>query len=119
VIRPTVIADAAPDLGVSCREVFGPVCTVTAVDSLDEAIRLANGTPYGLQAGIFTRDLGTALRAARELEFGSVLVNETPSFRADPMPYGGVKESGNTKEGPAAAVRELTEERLVVLALDG
>jgi acyl-CoA reductase-like NAD-dependent aldehyde dehydrogenase len=117
VIRPTVIADAGPDLDVSCREVFGPVCTVTAVDGLDEAIRVANGTPYGLQAGIFTRDLGSALRAAQELEFGAVTVNESPSFRADPMPYGGVKESGNTKEGPAAAVRELTEERLVVLQL--
>jgi acyl-CoA reductase-like NAD-dependent aldehyde dehydrogenase len=117
VVRPTVIADAGPELDVSCREVFGPVCTVNAVDSLDEALRLANGTPYGLQAGIFTRDLGAALRAARELEFGAVTINETPSFRADPMPYGGVKESGNTREGPEAAVREMTEERLVVLSL--
>jgi acyl-CoA reductase-like NAD-dependent aldehyde dehydrogenase len=117
VVRPTVIADAGPELDVSCREVFGPVCTVNAVDSLDEALRLANGTPYGLQAGVFTRDLGAALRAARELEFGAVTINETPSFRADPMPYGGVKESGNTREGPEAAVREMTEERLVVLSL--
>jgi acyl-CoA reductase-like NAD-dependent aldehyde dehydrogenase len=119
VVRPTVIADAAPDLDVSCREVFGPLCTVNAVDSLDEALRLANATAYGLQAGIFTRDLGAALRAAQQLEFGAVVVNETPSFRADPMPYGGVKDSGNTKEGPEAAVREMTEERLVVLATEG
>jgi acyl-CoA reductase-like NAD-dependent aldehyde dehydrogenase len=117
VILPTVLADAGPELEVSCREVFGPVCTVNAVDSLDEALALANGTPYGLQAGIFTRDLGAALRATRELEFGSVLVNETPSFRVDAMPYGGVKESGNTKEGPTAAVREMTEERLVIVQL--
>jgi acyl-CoA reductase-like NAD-dependent aldehyde dehydrogenase len=114
-IRPTVIADAAPELKVNCEEVFGPVCTVTAVGSVDEAIRLANGTRYGLQAGIFTSDLATALRAAQELDFGGVTVNEAPTFRADQMPYGGVKDSGNTREGPAYAVRELTEERLVVI----
>ena len=114
-LRPTVVGNAAPHLDVSCREVFGPVCTVNPVASLNEALELANGTPYGLQAAVFTRDLAVALRAARELEFGSVLVNETPSFRSDAMPYGGVKESGNTKEGPAAALRELTEERLVVI----
>jgi acyl-CoA reductase-like NAD-dependent aldehyde dehydrogenase len=116
-LRPTVLGRAAPELDVSCREVFGPLCTVNPVGSLGEAIELANATPYGLQAGIFTRDLASSLRAARELSFGSVLVNETPSFRSDAMPYGGVKESGNTKEGPAAAVRELTEERLVVVEL--
>jgi len=116
-IRPTVIADAAPDLKVSCEEVFGPVCTVNAVDSLDEAVELANGTPYGLQAGVFTRGLREALDAARRLEFGGVTINEAPTFRADQMPYGGVKGSGNTREGPAYAVRELTEERLVVVDL--
>jgi acyl-CoA reductase-like NAD-dependent aldehyde dehydrogenase len=116
-IRPTVIVNPSPEDKVSCEEVFGPVCTVVAVDSLDEAIRLANGTRFGLQAGIFARDLQTALRAARELEFGGVTVNEAPTFRADQMPYGGVKDSGNTKEGPAYAIRELTEERLVVLQL--
>ena len=78
-------------------------------------IALANGTRYGLQAGIFTSALATALRAARELEFGGVTVNEAPTFRADQMPYGGVKDSGNTREGPAWAVREMTEERLVVV----
>ncbi|HEY2939157.1 MAG TPA: aldehyde dehydrogenase family protein [Gaiellaceae bacterium] len=114
-IRPTVIAGAGPDLKVSCEEVFGPVVTVNAVDSLDEAIDLANGTRYGLQAGIFTSGLDTALRAAQELEFGGVTVNEAPTFRADQMPYGGVKDSGNTREGPAYAVRELTEEHLVVI----
>jgi acyl-CoA reductase-like NAD-dependent aldehyde dehydrogenase len=116
-IRPTVIANPAPDDEVSCQEVFGPVCTVTAVDSLDEAIELANGTRYGLQAGIFTASLDNALRAAQELEFGGVTVNEAPTFRSDQMPYGGVKDSGNTREGPHYAVRELTEERLVVVEL--
>jgi len=116
-IAPTVIAGASPELKVSCEEVFGPVVTVNAFDSLDEAIELANSTRYGLQAGIFTTRLDTAMRAGQELEFGGVIVNEAPTFRADQMPYGGVKDSGNTREGPAYAVRELTEERLVVINL--
>jgi acyl-CoA reductase-like NAD-dependent aldehyde dehydrogenase len=116
-IRPTVIANPGRDDEVSCQEVFGPVCTVTAVDSLEEAIELANGTRYGLQAGIFTRSIDSALRAAQGLEFGGVTVNEAPTFRSDQMPYGGVKDSGNTREGPHYAVRELTEERLVVIEL--
>ncbi len=116
-IPPTVIANPPPEDKVSCEEVFGPVCAVTAVDSLDEAIELANGTRYGLQAGIFTASLDSALRAAQRLEFGGVTVNEAPTFRADQMPYGGVKDSGNTREGPAYAVREMTEERLVVIDL--
>jgi acyl-CoA reductase-like NAD-dependent aldehyde dehydrogenase len=116
-LRPTVVTNAPADARVSCEEVFGPLCTVTAYDSLEEAIALANGTRYGLQAGIFTSDVKAALRAARELEFGGVTVNEAPTFRADQMPYGGVKDSGNTREGPAYAVREMTEDRLVVLQL--
>jgi acyl-CoA reductase-like NAD-dependent aldehyde dehydrogenase len=116
-IRPTVIARPAPTDQVQCEEVFGPVVTLTSVASLDEAIAGANATRYGLQAAIFSSDLPTCLRAARELEFGGVTVNEAPTFRADQMPYGGVKASGNTKEGPAWAVREMTEERLVVLQL--
>jgi acyl-CoA reductase-like NAD-dependent aldehyde dehydrogenase len=116
-IRPTVIANPDPGDKVSSEEVFGPVCTVTAVDSLDEAIALANGTRYGLQAGIFTTSLDNALRAAQELEFGGVTINEAPTFRSDQMPYGGVKDSGNTREGPQYAVREMTEERLVVIDL--
>jgi acyl-CoA reductase-like NAD-dependent aldehyde dehydrogenase len=116
-IRPTVIAKASPELKVSCEEVFGPVVTVNPVDSLDEAIELANSTRFGLQAGIFTSRLDTAMRAGQELEFGGVIVNEAPTFRSDQMPYGGIKDSGNTREGPAYAVREFTEERLVVIAV--
>ena len=101
--RPTVIASAPPDAKVSCDEVFGPVCTVTPYDSLDEAIELANGTPYGLQAGIFASDVKVALRAARELEFGGVTINEAPTFRPIRCLNGGVKDSGNTGEGPAYA----------------
>jgi len=116
-IKPTVIANPAHDAKVSREEVFGPVVTLTRTSSLDEAIELANSTRYGLQAGIFTRDLRSALEGAQKLEFGGVTVNEAPTFRADQMPYGGVKASGNTREGPAYAVRELTEERLVVIQL--
>jgi acyl-CoA reductase-like NAD-dependent aldehyde dehydrogenase len=116
-IRPTVIANPDPSDKVSCEEVFGPVVTVTRTTSLDEAIELANSTRYGLQAGIFTGNLEAALIAAQRLEFGGVTINEAPTFRADQMPYGGVKDSGNTREGPRYAVRELTEERLVVVDL--
>jgi acyl-CoA reductase-like NAD-dependent aldehyde dehydrogenase len=117
VIRPTVLADV--DLGMKvCREeVFGPVVTLASYDQLDDAIQLANGTRYGLQAGIFTASLPAALRAAQQLRFGGVTINESPTFRADQMPYGGVKDSGNTREGPHYTVRELTEERVVVIDL--
>jgi acyl-CoA reductase-like NAD-dependent aldehyde dehydrogenase len=116
-IRPTVIANATLDMKVCREEVFGPVCVVNSYETLGEAIAAANGTRYGLQAGIFAGSIDAALRAAQELEFGGVTVNEAPTFRADQMPYGGVKDSGNTREGPAYAVRELTEEHLVVIQL--
>ena len=116
-IRPTVLADAPEDAKVCREEVFGPVVVVNGFESLDEAIALANGTRYGLQAGVFTQSLPNALRAAHELDFGGVTVNEAPTFRSDQMPYGGTKDSGNTREGPAYTVREMTEERLVVVQL--
>jgi acyl-CoA reductase-like NAD-dependent aldehyde dehydrogenase len=116
-IAPTVVERPPADARLACDEAFGPVCTLQPYATLDEAIALANGTRYGLQAGIFTTSVRTALAASRALEFGGVTVNEAPTFRADQMPYGGVKDSGNTREGPAWAVREMTEERLVVLQL--
>jgi acyl-CoA reductase-like NAD-dependent aldehyde dehydrogenase len=115
-LRPTVLADVTPEMKVSCLEVFGPLCTLSAYDTVEEAFDLANGTEYGLQAGVFTANVQTALAAADALEFGGVTINEAPTFRADQMPYGGVKSSGNTKEGPHYAVREMTEERLIVFA---
>jgi acyl-CoA reductase-like NAD-dependent aldehyde dehydrogenase len=114
-LKPTVVADVADDQKVSCEEVFGPVVVVNPVDSVDEGIERANATRFGLQAGVFTSSLDTALKAAEGLEFGGVVVNEAPTFRSDQMPYGGVKASGNTKEGPAWSIREMTEERLVVI----
>jgi acyl-CoA reductase-like NAD-dependent aldehyde dehydrogenase len=116
-IRPTVVSAPRADSELACAEVFGPVCTVQPYDDVDDAIARANATPYGLQAGIFTQDISLALRAARALEFGGVVINDAPSIRVDHMPYGGIKDSGNTREGPRYAVRELTEERLVVVNL--
>jgi acyl-CoA reductase-like NAD-dependent aldehyde dehydrogenase len=115
VLVPTVLTGVRPDMEVSRTEVFGPVVGIQAYDTLDEAIALANDTRYGLQAGIFTASVATALQAARQLDFGGVLVNEVPTWRADQMPYGGVRDSGNAKEGPAWAVREMTDERMVVI----
>ena len=116
-LLPTVVEQPPRDAKLSCDEAFGPVCTLQPYDQLDEALDAANATRYGLQAGIFTTSIRTALTASSRLEFGGVTVNEAPTFRADQMPYGGVKDSGNTREGPAWAVREMTEERLVVVQL--
>ena len=115
VLVPTVLADVTPDMEVCRNEVFGPLVGVQVYDDVADALRLANDTRYGLQAGIFTADLDTALLAARTLDFGGVTVNEVPTWRADQMPYGGLRDSGNTREGPAYAAREMTEERLVVI----
>jgi len=114
-LAPTLLRKPVKSSKVWREEVFGPVATVDAFRDLDHAMALANDSRFGLQAGIFTRDIGTALVAGDTLEFGGVVVNDVPTFRADQQPYGGVKESGNTREGPAYAIRELTEERLITL----
>ncbi|MDQ3894604.1 MAG: aldehyde dehydrogenase family protein [Actinomycetota bacterium] len=116
-LRPVVLDGVPTETRAWRREIFGPFLGLRRFRTLDEAIELANGTEYGLQAGIFTRDLATALTASERLEFGGVTINEAPTFRVDQMPYGGVKESGNTREGPHHAVREMTEERMVVIKL--
>ena len=117
-IRPTVIANAAPELKVSCDEVFGPVCTVNAVRLARRGVsRSRTARATASRRASSPRACESALRAAQALDFGGVTINEAPTFRADQMPYGGVKDSGNTREGPAYAVREMTEERLVVLEL--
>jgi len=116
VLRPTVITNATHDMKVCAQEVFGPVVTVAVYDDLDEALRLANDSKYGLQASIFTSDISKALKAVRTLDFGGVLVNEVPTWRADQQPYGGLRDSGNTREGPAFSVKEMTEIRMVVLS---
>jgi acyl-CoA reductase-like NAD-dependent aldehyde dehydrogenase len=115
VLLPTVLADVQPSMKVCAREVFGPVLALAGYTDLGDAIQRANDSDYGLQAAIFTSNLDTAVRAAHTLDFGGVLVNEVPTWRADHMPYGGLRDSGNTREGPAYAVEEMTERRLVVV----
>jgi acyl-CoA reductase-like NAD-dependent aldehyde dehydrogenase len=114
-LAPTLLGSPPREAKVWCEEVFGPVATIDRYSDFGEALRMANDSKFGLQAGVFTRDMGRGLEAANTLEFGGVLINEVPTFRADQMPYGGVKDSGNTREGPAFAVMELTEERFVTL----
>lgn len=116
-IAPTLVADLPPDCRLAREEAFGPVVGVAPVADLAEGVRLANATPLGLQAGIFTQRVDVALVLARQLDFGGVVINETPTFRTDQMPYGGVKDSGNTREGPRSAVHEMTVPKLVIVQL--
>ena len=116
VLRPTILANVSHDMKVCAGEVFGPVVAIASYDDLDEALRLANDSAFGLQAAIFTSDIGKGLKAIRTLDFGGVLVNEVPTWRADQQPYGGLRDSGNTREGPAFSVKEMTEIRMVVIS---
>jgi acyl-CoA reductase-like NAD-dependent aldehyde dehydrogenase len=102
---------------VSCQEVFAPVVTVEPYDDFDDAIRRINDSPFGLQAGLFTRDARLLFRAFEELEVGGVIAGDMSSFRIDHMPYGGVKESGMGREGVRYAIEEMTEPRILVLNL--
>ncbi|GGW99426.1 aldehyde dehydrogenase family protein [Streptomyces chryseus] len=111
---PTVLADVPADTTVSCEEVFGPVLTIRKVEGEAEAFAAVNDSKYGLQAGVFTHDLQTAFRAHRELEVGGVIVGDVPSYRADQMPYGGVKQSGVGREGVRFAMDDYTYERVMV-----
>ena len=117
-IEPAILTDVPPRVSLSCREVFGPVVAVNSYHTLDEAIALVNDSDYGLQAGIYTRDLGKAFHAAREVRVGGFLINEVPSYRLDHMPYGGVKMSGTGREGPRYAIREMTEPKLIAWKID-
>ena len=114
-LGPLVLGEAPETPASSATRSSAPSASSTRWTRSRTPTTRANGTEYGLQAGIFTGSIATALAAAEALEFGGVTVNEAPTFRADQMPYGGVKGSGNTKEGPAYTIREMTEERLVVL----
>ncbi|MBI3457171.1 MAG: aldehyde dehydrogenase family protein [Candidatus Rokubacteria bacterium] len=117
IYAPTIVADVKPEMRISCQELFGPAVAVTPFDDIDQAIALANDTNYGLSASIFTESLEHAMRFAREVQSGNLHVNWGPQWRADLMPYGGLKESGFGKEGPRYAVEEMTELKLVVLHL--
>jgi acyl-CoA reductase-like NAD-dependent aldehyde dehydrogenase len=116
VLGPTILTDVTPEMKVCAQEVFGPLVAVARYDDLDDALRVANDSRYGLQAAIFTNHVGDAMRAFRTLDFGGVLVNEVPTWRADQQPYGGLRDSGNTREGPAYSVREMTDLKMIVLS---
>ena len=117
VVEATVLMDVTPEMRVSCQEVFGPVVTVSPYVKFDDALAWINNSPYGLQAGVFTRDIKKAFQSFRDLDVGTVLINEIPTFRADHMPYGGVKDSGLGREGLRYAIDEMTEIKLLVLNL--
>jgi acyl-CoA reductase-like NAD-dependent aldehyde dehydrogenase len=112
---PTVLTDVPATAKVACEEVFGPVVVLDTVESVDEGFARVNDSRFGLQAGVFTKDLQVAFRAAQVLEVGGVVIGDVPSFRADQMPYGGVKDSGVGREGLHAAMEDLTVERVLVL----
>ena len=114
VVAPSILGDVDPAMDISRVELFGPAVALSRVSGIDQAIVLANDSDYGLGAGLFTSDLGNALRFAREVDCGSIQINSSPLWRADLMPYGGLKGSGIGKEGPRAAVEEMTELKTVV-----
>jgi len=112
-IEPAVLTDAPTHVRLSCKEAFGPVAVVNSYETLDQAIDMVNASEYGLQAGIYTRDLRKAFTAAKRVHVGGFLINEVPQYRVDQMPYGGVKLSGTGREGPKYAIEEMTETKLV------
>ena len=112
-LEPAVLADVPESAAIWSKEAFGPVASINSYDSLDDAIAAVNRSSYGLQAGIFTRDLGRAFTAARNVHVGGFLINDVPQFRVDQMPYGGVKMSGTGREGPKYAIEEMTEPKLI------
>jgi len=115
VMEPTVLTGTRPDMKVNCQEIFGPVVTLEGYDDFAQALRLINESPYGLQAGVFTRDAARIFQAFEELEVGGVIAGDVPSFRIDHMPYGGVKDSGLGREGLRYAIEDMTEPRLLVM----
>ena len=116
-MHPTILADVDPRMRVVCEEIFAPVLAIIPYTSLDAAIAEVNATPFGLAAGIFSRDVTRVMTAARRLHVGLVHINDASSSRVDLMPFAGVKQSGLGREGPKYAMQEMTEERLITLNL--
>jgi acyl-CoA reductase-like NAD-dependent aldehyde dehydrogenase len=117
VLEPTVLTGTRPEMKVNCQEIFAPVVTVEPYDDFNQALRQINNSPYGLQAGIFTRDAKLIFTAYEELEVGGLIAGDVPAFRIDHMPYGGVKDSGLGREGLRYAIEEMTEPKLLVMNL--
>lgn len=116
ILEPTILISAPPEMEVNRREIFAPIFTVTPYDTFEEAVTLVNDSVYGLQAGVFTRDIARARYAFSHLHVGSVIIGDIPTFRVDMMPYGGVRYSGCGREGPRFAIEEMTELKMMVLA---
>ena len=116
ILQPTLVSATMPQMKVNCEELFGPVATIEPYDDFDSALEGVNQTRYGLQAGLFTRDAGLIFRAFERLEVGGVIVGDVPTFRVDPMPYGGVKDSGLGREGIRYAMEEMTERKLLMIS---
>jgi acyl-CoA reductase-like NAD-dependent aldehyde dehydrogenase len=117
VLEPTVLSGTRPDMKVNCQEIFAPVVTVEPYDDFPQALRQVNSSPYGLQAGLFTRDAKLIFNAYEELEVGGLIAGDVPAFRIDHMPYGGIKDSGLGREGLRYAIEEMTEPKLLVMNL--
>ncbi len=117
ILEPTVLTGTRPEMKVNSQEIFAPVVTVESYDDFSQALRQLNHSAYGLQAGVFTRDAKLLFQAYEELEVGSVIAGDAPSFRIDHMPYGGVKDSGQGREGLRYAIEEMTEPKLLVMNL--
>ena len=118
ILEPTILVDVNDQMKVVCQEIFAPVFSILPYDDIEEAFRRANASNFGLQVGLFTSNLHLAMRAAKTLEFGGVIINDASAYRVDVMPYGGIKDSGIGKEGPHYSILEMTDERLVVLNLN-
>jgi acyl-CoA reductase-like NAD-dependent aldehyde dehydrogenase len=115
VLEPTVIENASNNLSVKCNEVFAPVITIEKFKKFEEAIAEINNSRFGLQAGVFTNDISKALYGYNNIDTGGVIINDVSAYRMDSMPYGGVKDSGNSREGVAWAIKEMTEEKIMVM----
>ena len=115
-LEPTLLHRVTAQMKVVCEEIFAPVVSIVEFDQLDEAVAVANAQPFGLSVGVFTSNLHAAMSAAKQLRFGGIHINEASSARVDVMPFGGIKDSGFGREGPAYAIREMTVERLVTIA---
>ena len=117
IYAPTILDDTNRDMQVVKDEIFGPAVALSYFNDVNEAIAMANDTNYGLSAGIFTQDIDRAMRFAREVDSGNIHINWSSQWRADAMPYGGLKHSGTGKEGPKYAIHEMSEEKMVVMHL--
>jgi acyl-CoA reductase-like NAD-dependent aldehyde dehydrogenase len=118
VFHPTILADVKPEMKVVAEETFAPVASVISSDDFEDALRQANDTRFGLQVGVFTRDIDRVFKAVQRLNFGGVIINDTPAFRADHMPYGGNRQSGLGREGVRFAMEDMTNIQLVAIRLN-